>query len=79
MAKNIRGVSKHEPELAKKFKAALEQKLPKDWADNVSPYQPSDGKLATRNVSSKFLDEIKDTVPWLLGGSADLAPLPKPS
>ncbi len=67
----------HEPDLAGEFQAALNQKLSDHWMDNSTHYKPSDGPLATRNVSSKFLNDIKDTVPWLMGGSADLAPSTK--
>jgi transketolase len=51
--------------------------LPAGWDKNV-PTFPADAKgLATRDASGKVLNAIAPSVPWLLGGSADLAPSTK--
>jgi transketolase len=48
--------------------------LPKDWDADVQSF-PADAKgLASRVSSGKVLNQIAKRVPWLLGGSADLAP-----
>ena len=48
--------------------------LPKDWDADVAPF-PADAKgLATRVSSGKVLNQLGKRIPWLLGGSADLAP-----
>jgi transketolase len=49
-------------------------KLPKDW-DRDIPTFPADAKgLASRVSSGKVLNGLAKNFPWLLGGSADLAP-----
>ena len=48
--------------------------LPKDWDAEITPF-PADAKgIASRASSGKVLTEVAKRVPWLLGGSADLAP-----
>ncbi len=48
--------------------------LPKDWDADVAPF-PADAKgMASRASSGKVLNQVASRVPWLLGGSADLAP-----
>ncbi len=52
----------------------LSGKLPTGW-DAAIPAFPTDAKgLATRVSSGKVIEAISKTVPWFLGGSADLAP-----
>jgi transketolase len=49
-------------------------KLPAGW-DAEIPVFPTDAKgLASRVSSGKVIEGISKTVPWFLGGSADLAP-----
>src|SRR5262249_2996649 len=51
--------------------------LPASW-DKSLPTFPTDAKgVATREASGKALNAIAASVPWLLGGSADLAPSTK--
>ena len=48
--------------------------LPAGWDAGI-PVFPADAKgLASRVSSGKVINAISETVPWLLGGSADLAP-----
>ena len=50
------------------------RQLPEGW-DKDLPTFPADAKgLATRDASGKVLNAIGKNVPWLMGGSADLAP-----
>jgi len=51
-------------------------RLPEDWdADPDLEIFPADEKgLATRASSGKVLNSIARRIPWMLGGSADLAP-----
>src|SRR5262249_49076557 len=52
-------------------------RLPKGWDKDLTPF-PADPKgMATRVSSGKVLNAIAKNVPWLLGGSADLAPSTK--
>ncbi|MBI3262292.1 MAG: transketolase, partial [Acidobacteria bacterium] len=51
--------------------------LPQSW-DQTIPSFPTDLKgLAGRDASGKVLNAIAQQVPWLIGGSADLAPSTK--
>jgi transketolase len=53
------------------------RRLPDDW-DRGLPTFPADVKgLAGREASGKVLNVLAQNVPWLLGGSADLAPSTK--
>jgi transketolase len=53
------------------------RELPDGWDADI-PTFPADAKgLATRDSSGKVLNAIARHVPWLLGGSADLAPSTK--
>jgi transketolase len=53
------------------------RELPAGWDNNLTPY-PADPKgAAGRDVSGKVLNTLAQNVPWLLGGSADLAPSTK--
>lgn len=65
---------------AKKFPAEAEQlrrmqkrQLPDGWDKNL-PVFPADAKgMATRESSGKVLNTLAQNIPWLVGGSADLA------
>jgi transketolase len=53
------------------------RQLPEGWDKNL-PSFPADPKgMAGRDASQKVLNAIAQTVPWLMGGSADLAPSTK--
>ncbi|HEV7440097.1 MAG TPA: transketolase [Methylobacterium sp.] len=63
-----------DPEHAEDIAAFLEGRLPEGWDRDV-PVFPADAKgLATRESSGKVLNAIAPHVPFMLGGSADLAP-----
>jgi transketolase len=62
------------PELADQFYRLHHRQLPEGW-DRDLPTFPTDAKgMATRDASGKLLNTIAKNVPWMLGGSADLAP-----
>jgi transketolase len=65
------------PELFNQLESALNQKLPQKWYEKLPVFTPADGPMATRAVNSKVLNSISDTIPWLIGGSADLEPSTK--
>jgi transketolase len=62
-----------EPELAQRLTDALERRLPSGWADELPTWSKDDKPLATRAASGKAINAIARRVPWLMGGSADLA------
>jgi transketolase len=65
------------PELADELYRMQHRQLPDGWDTGLSAF-PADRKgMATRNSSGKVLNAIAHNVPWLLGGSADLAPSTK--
>jgi transketolase len=65
------------PELAGEVTLMEQRRLPKSW-DKELPSFPADAKgLATRDSSAKVENAIAKNVPWLIGGSADLAPSTK--
>jgi len=62
------------PELAAQFEDALQGRLPADWDSGLPRFDEADGPVATRKASGMALNAIAERVPWLIGGSADLAP-----
>lgn len=65
------------PELADQLSKMQRRQLPEGWDQGLSEF-PADPKgLATRDSSGKVLNAIAKEVPWLMGGSADLAPSTK--
>lgn len=48
-------------------------KLPESWDAKLPVLKVSDGPLATRQASGTALNILKDSIPFLIGGSADLA------
>jgi transketolase len=65
------------PELASQLWKIQKSQLPDGW-DKDLPTFPADAKgMATRVSGGKALNAIAKNVPWLLGGSADLAPSTK--
>jgi transketolase len=62
---------------AREVEMLLAGKLPEQW-DRDLPIFPTDEKgLATREASGKVLGAMAETIPWLIGGSGDLAPSTK--
>lgn len=69
--------TKQHPELADHLNKMQHRELPTGW-DKDLPTFPADAKgLATRDSSGKVLNALAKNYPWLIGGSADLAPSTK--
>jgi transketolase len=65
------------PDLADQLYRMQHRQLPEGW-DKGLPDFPADAKgLATRVSSGKVLNALAKNIPWLMGGSADLAPSTK--
>ena len=65
--------SKKFPELAARLAKMKCRALPEGWDKNL-PGFPADPKgMATRESSGKVLNALAQNIPWLVGGSADLA------
>ena len=68
---------KENPGLAAELDQMQRRQLPEGWDKNL-PTFPADAKgLAGRDASQKVLNALAQNVPWLMGGSADLAPSTK--
>ena len=65
------------PELAEHLYKMQHRQLPHGW-DKDLPSFPADPKgVAARDASGKVLNAVGRNLPWLMGGSADLAPSTK--
>jgi len=65
--------SKKFPELADQLSQMQHRELPDGW-DKGLPSFPADPKgMATRESSGKVLNTLAKNIPWMVGGSADLA------
>jgi transketolase len=65
--------SKKYPELADRLHRMQRRELPEGW-DKKLPTFPADAKgIATRESSGKVLNALAENIPWVIGGSADLA------
>jgi transketolase len=58
---------------AGELEAAFDLKLPDGWDADLPTFAPGDKPIATRAASGKAINAIAPRVPWLVGGSADLA------
>ncbi|MFF8800190.1 MULTISPECIES: transketolase [unclassified Methylobacterium] len=61
-------------EHAEDLSAFLDGRLPEGWDRDIPVFEADAKGLATRESSGKVLNAIARHVPFLLGGSADLAP-----
>jgi len=65
------------PELGLQLEQMQRRELPEGWEKSI-PVFPTDPKgMGGRDSSGKVLNAIAQAVPWLIGGSADLAPSTK--
>ncbi|MBC6992393.1 transketolase [Hymenobacter sp. BT491] len=55
------------------FRVSFAGDLPNNWDADLPVFTPADGDMATRQASGKALTALKKSVPFLFGGSADLA------
>lgn len=61
------------PKEADLFLRSFTGKLPDDWEADLPVFTPADGDMATRQASGKALTALKQRIPYMFGGSADLA------
>lgn len=61
------------PDLAAQLESSIAGSLPAGWDAGVPEFSVESGAIATRSASGKVLNAIGSQVPWLIGGSADLA------
>ncbi len=66
--------AKQFPEQGKELDLIGRHDLPDGWDAEIKPFAADAKGLATRASSGKVLNQIAKRLPWLVGGSADLAP-----
>jgi transketolase len=59
---------------AEELDALLAGTLPNGWEAALPSFKADPKGMATRESSGKVLNALAERIPWLLGGSADLAP-----
>jgi transketolase len=65
------------PQLADELVRMQHRELPDGWDRSLPRFDADARGVATRDSSSRVQNEIARNVPWLIGGSADLAPSTK--
>ncbi|SOB86420.1 transketolase [Sphingomonas guangdongensis] len=65
------------PALAAELDLMLQDQLPDGWDADVPVFEADAKGVASRDSGGKVLNAIASKVPWLIGGSADLAPSTK--
>lgn len=63
---------KEHPKLAASWKLAMAGELPEGWDASLPTWKEGDS-IATRSAAGKVQNAIAQTVPWLMGGDADLS------
>jgi transketolase len=61
------------PDQAAEWQRALRRELPPGWDASMPSFKATDGAMATRVASGRVLNAIAPNLPYLIGGSADLA------
>ncbi len=68
---------KDNAELADHLERMQRRALPEGWDKDMPTFAPDAKGVAGRDASAKVLNQMAKNVPWLMGGSADLAPSTK--
>lgn len=76
-AKTWQAYSQANPEQASELQLMFDRKLPANWDQDLPVFPASEKGDATRNTSGKALNAIAKRIPFMIGGSADLAPSTK--
>ncbi len=65
------------PTLAEELDRMNKRQLPANWDKVLSTFPPDPKGIASRDSSGKVQNLLAKSLPWLLGGSADLSPSTK--
>jgi transketolase len=65
------------PGLADELERMQRRELPEGWDRGLPSFVPDAKGMATRDASGKVANALAASVPWFLGGAADLAPSTK--
>jgi transketolase len=66
--------AKEHPQLADENMRMQKRELPEGWDKDIPTFPPDAKGLAGRQASGQVLNALAKKYPWLVGGSADLAP-----
>jgi transketolase len=61
------------PEQAEQLRRMQKRQLPDGWDKNLPVFAADPKGMATRESSGKVLNALAQNIPWMVGGSADLA------
>ena len=62
------------PELAQELEQMQSSELPENWQADAVEFTADEKGIASRSSAGKALNGFAKNIPWLIGGSADLAP-----
>jgi transketolase len=62
------------PDLATEIDQMQRRELPAEWDRKLPSFSPDPKGIAGRDASGEVLNALAQSIPWFLGGSADLAP-----
>jgi transketolase len=65
------------PDLAEQINRISKRELPAGWEAALPVFSQSAGGLSTRDASGRILNALAQSIPWIIGGAADLAPSTK--
>jgi transketolase len=65
------------PDLAGEVESMQRRQLPEGWDRDIPAFAPDRKGVSGRDASATVLNAVAPHVPWLVGGSADLAPSTK--
>ena len=66
-----------DPALAQAVQLMRQGRLPEGWDRDIPSFPPDAKGIASREASGEVLNAVAARSPWLIGGSADLAPSTK--
>ncbi|HUI14045.1 MAG TPA: transketolase [Xanthobacteraceae bacterium] len=75
--KTFAAYQKDYAQAAREIEQMLAGELPPGWEGGLPTFPPDEKGMATREASGKVLNSIAKNLPWLIGGSGDLAPSTK--
>jgi transketolase len=61
------------PDKADTWRRTQARELPRDWEEKLPKFASTEKPMATRAASGKVINSLAETLPELIGGSADLA------
>ena len=76
-AKAFEAYAQADPQSGEQLRALWRGDLPEGWDADIPVFKPDAKGVASREASGTVLNAVAQKIPWLVGGSADLAPSTK--